>query len=205
VRLKLAHMVADHLRVNGSANYAELRDHPEFSPWFGRHLGHRGEKRFDRLVKSVKRSQPRKTARRSTNGPGPVPGPSQLSQEISMSSPAHQLAHAGAPSFEELLAGLARRCRELEVAISACYNEFGELVVPTLSYKRLTSEHRATTLAIGQLSKQHHDALTSGPVLEAIVDRLLAAQDPDAARQIAADVNELVRRSTGLSPTGSAS
>src|SRR5262245_913665 len=69
IHLKLTHLIAEHLRTHGSARYEDLRDRPAFAPWFGSHLGHRGEKRFDRLVKSVKRNQPRKTARRSTSDP----------------------------------------------------------------------------------------------------------------------------------------
>jgi len=120
-----------------------------------------------------------------------------------MPSAANQLARAGAPSFEQLQATLWRRHEEQETAIARCVNEFGEIVDPGL-HKQYSAEQRATTLAIAQLSKQYLDALTTGPVLEALVERLLAAHDPESARQIVMDASKLLQRTTGLNAIRSA-
>lgn len=195
-QLKLAHLIAEHLRTHGSAKYVDLRDYPDFAPWFGTHLGHRGEKRFDRLVKSVKLSQPRKVSRRKREA-GPQEALAAPSAEVVPASAAQLLGHGGAASFEELQERFQRRLAQLQGALAACVNEYDE-VIHLQIYSKLVDLERATVLGIGQLSKQYHDALTTGPMLETILGKLLPQQDPEKLSEVATAISEELRRSTGL-------
>jgi hypothetical protein len=196
-QLRLAHLISEHLHKHGSAKYVDLRDHPDFAPWFGSHLGHRGEKRFDRLIAFVKRSQPRKVSQRRVSEPALPQPPAAPRDETSEASPAQQLAHGGAPSFEELQNRLMGRLAQLEVALAAHEDGHGG-VLATQIYEKLVGQERATILAIGQLSKQYHDALTTGPMLEAILAKLLPQQAPEKLREIANALSEELQRATGL-------
>lgn len=209
VRLKLDHAIADHLRAHGPRYYDLLRDDPTFAPWIGSHLGARGEKRLDRAIADVRRFQ-RKKLSRSAAAPGQASEAdaeiiARVPPDLVSSSPAQRLAGAGAAvmSYDELQGDLRQRRLQLETTIKRCLNEDGEVVKPEL-YLKLSREHRALIADSASLSKRFHADMNSEAVLERVIQRMLEAHadDPQRARALISDLNDIIHGAGGIAAMG---
>lgn len=198
-RLKLQQDIADHLKRHGPVAYEVVRDHADYAPWFGTHLGHRGEKRFDRMVEKVRARQPRKVsggrpAASDQTAAGVLAPVAERTAHVEVK----QLASGGAPSFEALQGLLVRRLNELEIAISDCFNEDGE-IIDLEAYGTLSTLQQRALSATAQLSKQYHSALSAPAVMELMFAELMRpGQDPARALDTIAKLSALLGRQTGL-------
>lgn len=209
VRLKLDHAIAHHLRAHGARHYDLLRDDPAFAPWIGFHLGARGEKRLDRAIADVRRFQKKKLSRSAAAADRGLEVDPDIGAheppDFAQASPAQRLAGAGAAiiSYDELQSDLRRRRRRLEAAMDACLNEHGETVKPDL-YLKLSREHRALVADSASLAKRFHADINSQVVLERVITRVLHAHadDPQSARALLTDINNIVQGAGGIAATG---
>lgn len=205
VRVKLDHAIADHLRTHGARHYDLLREDPAFALWIGAHLGARGEKRLDRAIAEVRRFQKKKLARSAAStAPAAVASP-DLAAPAPTDDPVQQFTAAGSAviSYTELQAELRRRRAQLEAAMEGCLNEDGEAVRPEL-FVTLSREHRALVADSAKLAKGFHADFNSQAALERLMQRLLRdhADDPQSARTLIADINNIIHGTSGIAATG---
>lgn len=119
--------------------------------------------------------------------------------------PAQRLAGAGATviSYDELQEDLRRRRWQLEVAMDACLNECGELVKPDL-FLKLSREHRGLVADSASLARRFHADMSSQAFLERVIGRILQehADDPQRAKALISDLNDIVHGAGGIAAMG---
>lgn len=205
VRLKLDRAIADHLVAHGSELYDLLRDDPAFSPWFGSHLGARGDKRLDRAIARVRRFQKQKLARKTAPSARLADGPDDVATLAPVDHPpngsAQRLAIAGAAalSYEEFQGRAAKRLWQLDRAIDALVNEEGEPTDPRF-FAQLVKQEQALQAESVQLSKSYYADLNTNDVMQGVLQRLAVELEanPERAPALLSDINEIVRRANGL-------
>lgn len=199
LRLELQAAVLEHLQEHGAHGYELLRDDRRFVAWTGTHLGHRGEKYFDREVACARDLQAHRARlkRRRMAGPDAPVARSPETAAPDAGRPDGPLATA-TPSFSDLLGDLRDQRRTITAEQAACLDNDGAIADEKRFY-RATRELREINKAIADLSKQY-GALKSGEVADALL-RLLQSEfgdQPDRVRAVIANFNDLILQQSGL-------
>ena len=106
-------------------------------------------------------------------------------------------------SYAELQAGFRASRIWLEQAMKACRNELGELAKPELGLK-FNRELRAVLRDSAALAKSFHADLNSEAFMGRVIERVEEEHpdDPDKARELQADINQIFADCGGMAATG---
>jgi hypothetical protein len=208
VLLNLERRIEAHLRTHGNRNYHLLREDPEFAPFIGKDLADKGEKKLDRLIAKLRKTRPSIRA-------GALRGamPAEKAQDQQWTPPAVEVLPATRAEilsgsqhailgYDELQALVAQTLPRLRGAINNLHNERGE-VEHNGDLVKLAREYRETIKDIAALQQQILSAVNSTKFHKRLFERLgVEFQDePDRARNLFADLHELIRESGDLPVT----
>jgi hypothetical protein len=209
VELRLRQAISQHLLTYRNKHYDRLREHPEFSPYIGRHLGETGRKRLTRLVAEVHKTAPSTRCKRPpSTGAGAAEldcrePPSSAAALPVVVTPSEAFAGAGAVLVDAAQPQqlVQRRLPELERAIAACINEIGEIIDPRL-YDKLLRMQLTAIDAVAKLSDRFQAQFSSARFvtgLMSLIEREFADR-PDRLAAIQDQIRALAAACGGLVP-----
>jgi hypothetical protein len=206
LRVELEAAVFEHLQVHGARHYELLREDRRFAAWTGAHLGHRGEKYFDRVVADVKEAKARKARlkrRYLASAEAPTAHPLDLGAEGGVN--AAYTAAAGSVGFPDLLRDLCEQRRTIKAEQAACLDDDGCLDASD-RYFKAARELRDVDKAIADLSKQY-GALKSGEGADELFRMLHQefADQPGRVAAVMANFRNFIRHQSGLAAQSGAS
>jgi hypothetical protein len=201
LRLELEAEVAAHLPRFGSRHRELIRDDSRFVAWTGTHLGHRGEKYFDRVVNQVRSANARRD-RLKRHRPKAQESASIHEAETPPTAPlAASFGNGGAPSFAELMADYADQRRTIRLEQRSCFEADG-LRDPKY-HAALRRELREVNKAILEVSGQYQGNLRQAELRKAMFQRIgdEFISEPERGDKLMSDLNRLVEQLTGMGGT----
>lgn len=204
VKIELRQAIQNHLDEHGSTHYEAVRNDARFSRWFGTHLGCRGEKRFDRMVKEVRVHRATKAKRWAR---GALATTEQSEREAC--APQNRTAYesevidTGVISYAELQDTLRRQRIRLERAVADCFNADGVLTEPKL-HAQLSRELRGVLRDSQNLVRQSIATANSQAFVVGLTRRFLelSAGNPEQLATLQAAINDTMQDHSGLAATG---
>lgn len=200
LRLELEAAVDAHLRRYDGQHYELLRDDPRFLAWIGTHLGDRGDKYLDRVIRKVRAAQTRlerlrdarhrPVGRAGPGGPSPVQG-----DEAALPV----LADAGAPSFADLMADLHDQ-RDALIWEAAALRDATGRIIDFDRWTRVCIELRAVGRAMADLTKHYQAVWAQAETRKAMFQRIGEEfrDEPRRGHALMRDLNALLTEKSGI-------
>jgi len=200
LRLELEAAADEHLRHHDRQHYELLRDDPRFVGWTGTHLGDRGDKYLDRVIRKVRAAQGRlERLDNARQRPSPRTEPVDVSPIRQDGATLQVLADAGAPSFEQLMADLRDQREALMWEAEAGRDATGRDRDFDHSTK-VRIEVRAVGKAMADLTKHYLGVWAQAKTRKAMFQRIgdEFRDEPERGRTLMRDLNALLTENSGI-------
>lgn len=208
-RHALSEAIFEQVELYGKPQHRMLREDDRFSPWIGMHTGGNGDKKLDRFIAKLRKTQPKKMTRvRGARG-APADGTVREHSEglrhdgrvgHGPFSVEFTAAGAGVISSDELHQRLRRSLALLERAMEGCFNEDGELKDAAL-FATLDQRFLSTVDKCMRLTERLNDAIENPALHKLLLAAAVNAVAPERRGEVEDQMNALIRDYSGMTAT----